>query len=368
MLTKDELLNLPLGYLTGRDLVRFCPFQLLIKANETDDQAIQQGTFIAYSEVINKLRNRYDVAREISNANQFLINQSGNFIINIPANTFVSNIYIKWNNPYPIDIDGQIENLPLQMTSEGYYSEIEGKLWDNSPTVQIGSTSGASDIMINQHIGRNGVVFNVNKLYLNPTTFYFTTTNGNIDVNFTANCGIIYPPVYSQGILNQTGQITFAVPANTYIYQIFAQILLNTPSIQIGTTFNGSDILPLTLVNNNILPILNQMFTSLTTLYINITGGSVNLKIDEGLNFIAPTPSLTNTRELTLVKILSIFAIKNILGDAAGISDILKAHFEWADMEIEKIYTRQSSLLLYESPSPLRSRGEMIKSTFNTLG
>lgn len=60
-LTNAQLLNLPFGYLTGRDLVQYCAPQLLIKQYEVNPDALMNGCTLAYSIVIGKLSTRYDI-------------------------------------------------------------------------------------------------------------------------------------------------------------------------------------------------------------------------------------------------------------------------------------------------------------------
>lgn len=65
-MTIDELKAMSLGYLTGADLLRFCPFQLLNSQYTVDNNSLQQGATMAYAEIMGKLRTRYDLTNEIS--------------------------------------------------------------------------------------------------------------------------------------------------------------------------------------------------------------------------------------------------------------------------------------------------------------
>lgn len=64
--TIDELKVLPFGYLTGLDLLRYCPFQVLLKQYAIEDQSLQIGCDIAYSEAISALSARYDIKTELT--------------------------------------------------------------------------------------------------------------------------------------------------------------------------------------------------------------------------------------------------------------------------------------------------------------
>lgn len=69
-----------------------------------------------------------------------------------------------------------------------------------------------------------------------------------------------------------TGNTILNIPANTYLVML-SIIAVNNTSISIGTTVNGSDILPITSIianNEKSLPI-NTHFTNSVTLYITQT-------------------------------------------------------------------------------------------------
>ena len=61
-----ELKALAFGYLTGADLKQFCAAPLLIKIYEVDNDSLQAGCNIAYSELTSNLANRYNIANELS--------------------------------------------------------------------------------------------------------------------------------------------------------------------------------------------------------------------------------------------------------------------------------------------------------------
>lgn len=66
-LSLDQLLILPLGYLSGANLARWCSSQLLIKQQQVDPNSLQDSCNLAYSAVTSKLINRYDMKREMAN-------------------------------------------------------------------------------------------------------------------------------------------------------------------------------------------------------------------------------------------------------------------------------------------------------------
>lgn len=63
--TIEEIKAMDFGYLTGIDLLRYCPFQVLQKQFAVDDQALIIGCDIAESEALSKLGSRYDISTEL---------------------------------------------------------------------------------------------------------------------------------------------------------------------------------------------------------------------------------------------------------------------------------------------------------------
>lgn len=64
-LTNAQFSILPLGYLSGEDLMVFCPAPLLIQRNIVLPSQPQRGATLAYSEITSALINRYDIATEL---------------------------------------------------------------------------------------------------------------------------------------------------------------------------------------------------------------------------------------------------------------------------------------------------------------
>jgi hypothetical protein len=78
----------------------------------------------------------------------------------------------------------------------------------------------------------------------------------------------------------------------------------------------------------------------------------------------------TNTRAKLLVKIASLFSIRNILGNAQNISEKMLGDFSWADKAIRDLRNGQDSLPIVTEASntTVGSPAELINSSFNTLG
>lgn len=357
-ITKDQLAQLNFGYLNGSDLMQFAPFGVLGSQYDKFSEFFQTGCEQAYEEIKSKLSNRYDIDKELSNANQKVKNVTGAQTLSITAGSYISRIILTWNDPLPI----------LNNSSEIVLSSpIVSSNIDNSPVVQIGTTLNGTDIMSSDNIQFSKVLW-VNKYFSTATTLYFAISDGNIDIDMACNSGIKDPVITVKEYLNQNANFTLVIPANTYIYQIFATKLLSTPTINIGTTLGGSQVCALTTINNAVLTLLIQYFAAQTTLYFTILSGSTDLRFDIGYNFIAPTPTLNPYRNAMLVKIVSILAIKNILGSVSGENKMLQGLYEWAYDTILEIRERQASLTLEAAPTPLASKAYTIQSSFKTLG
>lgn len=65
-LTNDQLAALSFGYLTGDDLITWCPPALLIKALEVRGTALTKACDTAYAEITAATVNRYDIATELA--------------------------------------------------------------------------------------------------------------------------------------------------------------------------------------------------------------------------------------------------------------------------------------------------------------
>lgn len=64
-ITSADIKALDYGYLTGKDLLNYCPEQILIKEHIINDTKIEDGVYTAYTEVISHLSTRYDLTNEM---------------------------------------------------------------------------------------------------------------------------------------------------------------------------------------------------------------------------------------------------------------------------------------------------------------
>ena len=355
IVTREQIAALNFGYLSGSDLLQYCPDQLLIKAYSTDPNKFQLGCNNAYAYLKAKLINRYDLNAVLSNANQQFLNQTASFQVNIAAGTYISQI--AFTSCAPV----------FDATSLTGFPAGEFPIIDVYPTIQIGTTVGGSDVMPLTKLGSANLYF-INKYFSSAVTLYFTLVGPEISVNITASTGITSPVITPVSLMNQSGNFTFSVPANTYIYQILANILLSTPSIQIGTTSGGSDVLPLTTISNNYLPIIQQYFANATTLYFQMQNGSANFMIYEALNFQAPIPQPYSTKDALLTTILAKCALQSILGSLSNIDERMEKIFEENENVITQIQNETMGLTL-PAPSPaINAIPYHTSSSFKTIG
>lgn len=353
IITRDQLSSLNFGYLNGLDLLQYCPEELLVKQYTIIPSILQTGCNQAYSYVKAKLCNRYDINSVLSNANQSFKDKIGSFQVTIKAGTYISRITFSI-----VPFSFQKSQVPIS----GNLSVI-----DISPIASIGTTDGDADLLDNVDVGK-GYVYFLNKYFAIDTILYFNISGSKVNINLAGDMGITMPPIIPVGILNQSRKFTYIIPANTYIYQLFAGILLSTPSVSIGTTDGGSEVIATTLIADATLDILCQYFDNETILYFDVTGGSVNFRLDLGYNFVAPTPADYQIKDDLLTEILTIRAIKNILGSIAGANKQLAALIEENENIIMQIQDNMMSLSLPVAPAPLNAVPYMIDSSFKTLG
>ena len=64
MVTKADIKALDLGYLTGADIMQYCPVAVLISQYEIDNDCISNAAVIAYTEINAHIGNRYDIISE----------------------------------------------------------------------------------------------------------------------------------------------------------------------------------------------------------------------------------------------------------------------------------------------------------------
>jgi hypothetical protein len=91
------------------------------------------------------------------------------------------------------------------------------------------------------------------------------------------------PPVLLQSV---TGNISYSELEITFIKQITFKTISGTPTVQVGVTLGGSEIMPATGVNVFLQVNSEYPFLADGSLYFIVTGGVVNIRIDQINNFI----------------------------------------------------------------------------------
>jgi hypothetical protein len=95
---------------------------------------------------------------------------------------------------------------------------------------------------------------------------------------FTELYGSITVPVKIPGI---SANSTYIVPADSFVGVISATTASGTPTLRIGTTPNGQEIMADQLVGTLAQAMPNEYFAADTILYFTITGGgTVNIRMD----------------------------------------------------------------------------------------
>lgn len=333
-ITKDELAQKNFGYLTGSDLMQFAPFELLSSQYNKFPSLIQTGCTQAYAEMLGELSSVYDVQKELSNSNQRIEKQTGLVAVNIAAGSYISRITLK----------------PKSISS-----------------IKIGTTTTGSEIFELVDLLLEDKTIWINKSFSSATTLYFQIT-GTISFDIICQGGVPSPPILIKEYQNQSTAFTLFAPADTFIYQMLADIVLSTPSVSIGTSFGATDILPLTLVNGSPLNLIQQYFAVDSILFVTVVGGSVNIRFDIGYNYTLPSPTLNTLREQLFAQITAVIAIRNILGSISGENTMLKSHFEWAYDKIKRIKQRQMGLQLSSPPTPMEARATMVYDSFRMKG
>jgi hypothetical protein len=346
--SRDELAQLNFGYLKGSDLLQFAPSQILTSQYDKYPDTFDLGCSMAYDEIASELITRYDVQKELSNSSQILKSQTGNITITIPATGYVSRIILTWDTS---------TYTSLGVSTNG----------DISPLVSIGTTLNGTELF-EDNIQYQKVVW-LNRYYDTETTLYFLIEGGNVDIDLACNRTSL-SPVTSVIEDTEDASFTLVIPANTYIYTIFGSILLDAPVVTVGTTLGGAEVCAQTTIAGAALVIKAGMnyFATETTLYFTVTGGTVSYRLDVGYNYVDHEVLYTQPRNSLFVKLVSIMAIRNILGSISGENKILLSHFDWLELKLQKIKEKQMSLTLSAAPSAISSRAGVISSSFRQIG
>jgi hypothetical protein len=84
-------------------------------------------------------------------------------------------------------------------------------------------------------------------------------------------------PLKLTGITGNTQQV---IPVDTFLQAVYISATAGTPTIRIGTTPNGEEICPDVQPGSFQPVVVQQYFASGVTLYITLSGGTVNIRFD----------------------------------------------------------------------------------------
>lgn len=106
----------------------------------------------------------------------------------------------------------------------------------------------------------------------------------NLNNMFTEIYSSIIMPIKVHGLSANYNQ---AIVANTYVQQLSVVNVTGNPTIRIGTTPNGTDILPDTEVTTSIPVVVQQYFANASVLYITFSSGTgtLNIRLDVITNY-----------------------------------------------------------------------------------
>lgn len=156
-INRDQFAVLNFGYISGLNLLQYCPEELLFQKYNLLPSLFQQGINQAAAELKSCLSTLYDVNRVLSNQNQWLKNKQNGIQITIAAGVYVSQIYFSKN-----DI---------------VYSD---------PVVSVGTSQGGNDLKSGAIITDAGFLWFFNKYYADQTVLYINIDGSPVDIEVVA--------------------------------------------------------------------------------------------------------------------------------------------------------------------------------------
>lgn len=86
-------------------------------------------------------------------------------------------------------------------------------------------------------------------------------------------------------LLNQTGSFSQAIAIKTWLEKLVIVPRLGTPTIKIGTTSGGNEIIDTTLVGDFLPVMIQQYYATGITLYFTVASGNVDINFDSTVIF-----------------------------------------------------------------------------------
>jgi hypothetical protein len=180
--TRDQLAVINFGYISGFNLLQYCPEELLLQKYNQLQYLFQQGCNQAYSDLKSRLASLYDLNNVLSNASQILKKQTGSLVVNFLATSYVSQINFKASE---FNVPGT--SIPGIIDIDSY--------------VSVGTTVGGTDLLNNQQIGTKGFLWYFNKYYNSETNIYLAITGPAIDIKISSNIQSSATPTPTQQLV-----------------------------------------------------------------------------------------------------------------------------------------------------------------------
>jgi hypothetical protein len=105
---------------------------------------------------------------------------------------------------------------------------------------------------------------------------------GKLNNMFTELYASIVLPLKLPGITGNTQQV---IPVDTFLQAIYMTATAGTPTVRIGTAPNGQDICPDVQPGSFQTVFVQQYYPTGVTLYITLSGGTVNFRFDTYQDF-----------------------------------------------------------------------------------
>lgn len=308
------LLSMNLGYLSSNDVAQWCDPQVIQGRINIQPFLLSKSAQMAYSEVVSKLQNVYDLTSELAKTDTV----PGFALATLAAAA-------------PAGIGAPIITIP-------------GSNYIAPPVVTIsraaGDTTGGGAALTAQISGCTvtGIqVLSGGRRYINPQVM-LVGGGGN---------GATAIAVMLNGMI--TG-IQVTNPGNGYT---------SAPTVQITDSVNGN--------GSGAFAVALVTYGSLTGFGITNAGAAYTLPPILSLSS-GPTIQLADSRNPKLVKIMSIFAVRNLLGSMQNISEKMAKDFEQADCMIEDLRSGQDSLPIFAAARKIRTELEIVTDRFKRLG
>lgn len=78
--------------------------------------------------------------------------------------------------------------------------------------------------------------------------------------------------------------------------------------------------------------------------------------------------AISSPRVNSFVKLVAIFAVRNILGNMAGLGEVTKNNYAWADDIVGRTQAGLNNFPLYAAKCTVNSVARLVKQNFGTLG